>query len=513
MPTDISQNNKRIAKNTLVLYFRTFVTMIVGLYTSRVMLQALGVDNYGINNVVGGIVAMSGLLSNSLSKSCSRYITYAIGIGNLTNSRNVYSTVVNVQLIMVIIVTVVLELIGVWFLNTTADIPEGRMQAANWVMHCSVLVCAIGLLSVPYNSTIVAHERMTVYAYMSIVDVLLKLANCFAVLYYGGDKLILFAILGVIEGVAIWFFYGWYCSRQFDEVKYNFQLDKALLKEMSGFTGWNMLGSTAALFNDHGVNMLINVFFGVTYNAARGIAITVNSCVQSFIANFGMAFQPQITKSYAQENYVYCYSLTNRGTKFTWLMMYVFIVPVCMEAEQLLSLWLVEVPEYAPTFLRLVMFESLAIQSGHTLVTLIHAEGKVKRYQIEVFFTVGLIFPLVWLSYYLGAPVWSCNVIFISIYFTLVNIVKFRALLRVTDFPLKSFFVDVLKPCLLVSFLSFSLPLLIGYFWEDSVLRFFVMSPISVAWTIIICCIFGLTKNERSFFIDKVAHLIKLKTK
>lgn len=508
MPDNQSKNNK-IAKNTLLLYFRTFITMIVGLYTGRVMLQALGVDNYGINNVVGGIVAMSGLLSNSLSRSCSRYITYAIGKGDLDNSRNVFSTVVNVQIIMAITVSLVLEIIGVWFLNTTADIPEGRIYAANWVMHCSIIVCAVGLISVPYNSTIVAHEHMSIYAYMSIIDVMLKLGNCFAILYYGGDRLILYALLGVAESIAIRLFYGWYCSKHFEEAKYKLSLDKSLLKEMSGFTGWNMLGTTSAMLNNHGVNMLINVFFGVTYNAARGIANTVNSCVQEFISNFGIAFQPQITKSYAQGDFDYCYSLTNRGTKFTCLMMFVFIVPVCIEAEQILGIWLVEVPEYAPTFLRLVMFESLAIQSGHTLVTLIHAEGKVKQYQIEVLFTVGLIFPIVWILYYLGAPVWTCNIVFIFIYFTLVNWVKFRAILRVTDFPLTLFFKEVLMPCLLVLVVAFLLPLIISLLWEDSICRFFVMAPFSIVWTILTCYVLGLTHSERNFLKEKVVAMIK----
>lgn len=507
--SDNQEKNKQIAKNTILLYFRTFITMVVGLYTGRVMLQALGIEDYGINNVVGGIVAMSGLLSNSLSRSCSRYITYAIGKGDLNNSRNVFSTVVNVQVIMAITVSLVLEIIGIWFLNTTAEIPEGRIYAANWVMHCSIAVCAVGLISVPYNSTIVAHEHMSIYAYMSIVDVVLKLVNCFAILYYGGDKLILFALLGVAESIAIRLFYGWYCSKHFEEAKYKLSLDKSLLREMSGFTGWNMLGTTSAMLNNHGVNMLINTFFGVTYNAARGIANTVNGCVQEFISNFGIAFQPQITKSYAQGNYEYCYSLTNRGTKFTCLMMFIFIVPVCMEADQILGLWLVEVPEYAAIFLRLVMFESLAIQSGHTLVTLIHAEGKVKRYQIEVLFTVGLIFPIVWVLYYLGAPVWTCNVVFISIYITLVNWVKFRAILRSTDFPITRFFRDVLTPCLLVLVVSFSLPLIISIFWEDSICRFFVMTPFSIIWTILVCYVLGLTESERGFLVEKVATLLK----
>lgn len=511
MPESSSENNKRIAKNTLVLYFRTFITMIVGLYTGRVMLQALGVENYGINNVIGGIVAMSGLLTAAMSKSCSRYITYALGKGDLANSRKVFSTVVNAQIIMAILVALALESVGIWFLNTTADIPEGRLYAANWVMHCAVVTVVLGLISVPYSSTIVAHERMSIYAYMSIVDVTLKLIICFAVLYYGGDRLILFAVLQVCVSLGMRLFYGWYCTRSFEEAKYEAKIDKPLLKELTAFSGWNMLGSSASIFNSHGLNMLINVFFGVTFNAARGVANTVNNCVQNFIGNFGTAFQPQITKSYAKGDYEYCFSLANRGTKFTWLMMYVFIVPVCMEADMLLSIWLVEVPDYAALFLRLAMFESLAVQSGHILYVIIQADGNIKRYQIEVAFTAGLIFPLTWALFALGAPVWTCYAVYIGVYLTLINWVKFRGILRVSDFPLKKFFVEVFKPCLIVSAVSFVLPLIIAYYWEDSILRFFVMVPVSVLWTIITCYVLGLTQNERKFFIEKCHTIVYTK--
>lgn len=511
MSSDNLSNNKRIAKNTLMLYFRTFVTMIVGLYTGRVMLDALGVENYGINNVVGGIVAMSGLLTSALSKSCSRYITYTLGKGDLSQSRNVFSTVMNAQIIMALIVAIALETVGLWFLNTTADIPGGRLNAANWVLHCSVISVLLGLISVPYNSTIVAHEHMSIYAYMSIVDVVLKLAICLAIMYYGGDRLILLSCLTVGVAVCMRIFYGWYCTRHFEEAKYELRMDRSLLRELTAFSGWNMLGSSAWLFNTHGLNMLINVFFGVTFNAARGVANTVNSCVQSFIGNFGTAFQPQITKSYAKGDLEYCYSLTNKGTKFTWLMMYIFVVPVCMEADILLDLWLVEPPAYAALFLRLAMFESLAVQSGHVLYVLIQANGNIKRYQIEIALTATLIFPLTWLVYALGAPVWSCYVIFISIYITLINWVKFRGVLRVTDFPLRKFFIEVFKPCLVVSIVSFTVPLIVNYFWEESVSRFFIMVPLSVLWTVATCYVFGLTSGERKFFVEKAKKILRRK--
>ncbi|MGL6178936.1 MAG: hypothetical protein ACRC13_06920, partial [Tannerellaceae bacterium] len=331
MSNDISQNNKRIAKNTLVLYFRTFITMIVGLYTGRVMLQALGIEGYGINSVIGGIVAMSSLITSTMSQSISRYITFELGGGSKDRLRTLFSTAINVQIVLAILVAIVLEIAGVWFLNSEANIPEGRMYAANWVLQCSIMTLIISLVSSPFNALIIAHERMSVYAYMSIVDVALKLIICFALLSYQGDRLILLAVLQIFVALVMQILYGVYCNKKFEEAHYNpFTLDSGLMKELAVFSGWNMFGNAAWVFNTQGVSMLVNVYFGVVFNAARGLAATVNGAVQGFVGNFTTAFSPQITKSYAADNKEYAIYLVNRGTKFTWLMMYVFIVPVCM---------------------------------------------------------------------------------------------------------------------------------------------------------------------------------------
>lgn len=379
MSQDISQNNKRIAKNTLALYFRTFITMIVGLYTSRVMLQALGVDDYGVNNVVGGIVAMSSLITGTMSQAISRYITFTIGQKDPERLKAMFSTSVNAQMVMSVLAVVVLEIFGLWFLNSQANIPEGRMTAAHWVFQCSLISLVISLISSPYNALLVAHEHMGIYAYTSIAEVSLKLIIVFLIVSYDGDRLILLSVLSVCVGLGMRIFYGWYCSKHFEESEYNPRIfDKGLLKELTVFSCWNLLNNGAWVFATQGVNMLINVFFGVAYNAARGIAQTVNGAVQSFVGNFTMAFSPQITKSYAAGEKEYAIHLANRGTKFAWLMMYIFIVPVCCEAETLLWLWLGQVPEWSVLFLRFAMFESLAVSSGGNLFRLIQADGKVK---------------------------------------------------------------------------------------------------------------------------------------
>lgn len=502
-------NNKRIAKNTIALYFRTFITMIVGLYTGRVMLQALGVDNYGINNVVGGIVAMSSLITATMSQAISRYITYALGKGDKDQLKTMFSTAVNAQIVMSIIAIIVLEIGGLWFLNTAAQIPQGRENAAFWVFQCSLISLTIGLVCSPYNSLLVAHERMGIYAYTSIAEALLKLAICFFILAYSGDRLILLAILTVLVGLGMQIFYGWYCGKNFDEAHYNPKIfDKGLLKELTVFSGWNLLNNGAYTFATQGVNMLINVFFGVAYNAARGIANTVNTAVQSFVTNFTIAFSPQITKSYASGDKAYAIHLGNRGTKFSWLMMYIFIVPVCCEADTLLKLWLGEAPEWSALFLRFAMFESLAVCSGQNLFRLIQADGQVKSYTVHAAITAGFIFPFTWIAYILGAPVWLSCVIFIIDFFTL-NLVRFYDIKKLMPFSIRQHIKEALIPCLVVSITSFIVPLCVCYYMKPGTIRFLVNVPICVFWTVICCIVFGLTNNERKFFGDKAKLVIE----
>lgn len=503
-------NNKRIAKNTIALYFRTFITMIVGLYTGRVMLQALGIDNYGINNVVGGIVGMSALITGTMSQAISRYITVAIGKGDKDGMLTMFSTSINAQIIMALLVGLLLEVAGVWFLNSEANIPEGRMYAANIVLQCGIITLAISLISSPYNSLLIAHERMGIYAYTSIIEAILKLSICFLVMGYGGDKLIFFAILQVLVSLGMRFFYGWYCGRNFQEAHYSPKIfEKKLLKELTIFSGWSLMNNGAYVFATQGVNMLINVFFGVAFNAARGVAMQVNGAVQSFVGNFTIAFNPQITKNYAAGNVDYAVQLANRGTKFSWLMMYVFLVPVCAEADILLKLWLGTVPVMAGVFLRLTMFESLAVASGQNLYRLIQANGKIRHYTTRSCIVAGMIFPMVWIAFKFGAPVWLSYVIFIADYMFL-NMLRYYEIKRLMRFSVIEHFKVCIIPCLVVSVVSFALPLLINNIMEPSLLRFFINIPLSVLWTLICCILFGLTKTERQFIWDKIKSRIPL---
>ena len=500
-----SLNNKRIAKNTILLYIRTFFTMIVGLYTSRVMLEALGVENYGINNVVGGIVSFSSLITATMAASSSRYLTYSLGEGVLEKLKNVFVTAMNVQLVMGFIAVVFLEIVGVWFLNVAAEIPLERMLAANWVLQCSVISTFVALVSVPFSSLVIAHERMEVYAYMSILEVLMKLAICFLIATYDGDRLILYSILWMLSSLFTNIIYAVFCFRNFSEVEYHCRIDKKLFKDIACYSGWNMFSNITWMLNTQGVNMLVNIFFGVTFNATRGIAITVNGAVQNFVSNFTTAFSPQITKSYASGNYDYCYSIVNKGAKYTCYLMLVFLVPICIETESILRLWLVELPPMLVLFVRLSLLESFVLQSSNTLLKLIQTTGNIKHYALNVAFFTSLVFPLTWICYRLEAPVWISYPIFIFFYLSVI-IFRFKALSVLTTYQWKSFISEVIYPCLRVFVFSWIFPLVIAVYFSSSLLRFLILIPVSVLSVFFSIYVCGLNNKERALLKE---HMIK----
>ena len=504
MELEPNSRNKRIAKNTLYLYIRTFFTMIVGLYTGRILLEALGIDNYGIYNVVGGIIAFSTLITANLGAASSRYITYSLGNGDKSEAIRVFSNSFWIQVFIAIIALIVIEICGLFFLNNIANIPEDRMVAANWVFQCSVITMIINLIGLSYHASIIAHERMSVFAYVGIVDALLKLGICYIILHFGGDRLILYSVLLLCIIILINIFNIVYSHVSFDEVKIMRRIDRQLVKEMFGYAGWNFMTQTTYVLNTQGINLLINIFFGVIFNAARGIAVTVSTCTQSFVGNFTMAFNPQITKLYAAGDYKECYSLVNKGGKFSWYLLLIFAVPVIIEANTLLSLWLVDVPDDAALFLQLSMIEAVALISSQVLVKLIQAVGDMKEYSIKSSIFSALAFPLVWLAYKLGAPVWFSYPVLI-IFNLLVIIYRFGALRKVSTYDTRSYLIDVMKPCAVITLLSFIVPGLIAYIWPPSVLRFFVLVPITVIYVISIEYLLGLTKSEKDVVKVKIS--------
>ena len=318
---DTSFNNRKIAKNTLLLYFRMLLTMAVSLYTSRIILNTLGVEDFGIYNVVGGVVAMFSIISGSLSAAISRFITYELGREGYDRLKVIFSSAVTIQVILAFLICILAEVGGVWFLNTQMNIPVERVVAANWVLQCSIFTFMINLISIPYNAAIIAHERMKAFAYVSILEVVLKLLVAFALYIVIFDKLKVYAVLLLIVALIIRFVYAYYCKRHFKECTYRFIYDKEVLREMAGFAGWNLIGSSAGVLKDQGVNIVINLFCGTTVNAARGIAVQVNNATQSFVRNFMTALNPQITKSYASSDSEYLMKLLYKGSRLSFYML------------------------------------------------------------------------------------------------------------------------------------------------------------------------------------------------
>ena len=352
MPENEVFSNRRIAKNTLVLYARMIFMTLLGLYTSRVILQVLGVTDYGVYSVVGGVISMMGILTKSLSTAVSRYLTFELGKGDSKRLADVFSTSVNVQLMISAVIVIVGSTLGMWFLNHKMNIPPERLEAANWVMWCSIISFVIALINVPYNAAIISHEQMSVYAYMSIFEAILQLLIVLSLYLSPFDKLKSYSILGITSAIIVRAVYMIYCRRHFQECRYRFFLNVPLLKELTGFASWNFFGEGAWVLNNQGLDILINMYFGVTLNAARGIAGQVNAISTKFVSNFMTALSPQITKTYAVGDLTNMHQLVCRGAKFSFFLTMLFAIPLGFEAEGILSIWLGIVPNYSVLFVR-----------------------------------------------------------------------------------------------------------------------------------------------------------------
>lgn len=504
MSNQTSDNNKRIAKNTLLLYVRMLFTMAVSLFTSRVILNTLGVEDYGINNVVGGIVTMFSVLSGSLSSSISRFITFELGKGNIERLKTIFSTGVNIQLGMSVLIIIIAEAVGIWFLNTKMNIPTDRMVAANWVFQCAILTFVLNLLSVPYNAAIIAHEKMSAFAYISVVEVSLKLIIVYMLMISPFDKLETYAVLLLLVGAVIRFIYGYYCKRHFEECTYHFVFDKPVLKEMTGFAGWNFLGNGAYMLNTQGVNILMNLYFGVAVNAVRGIATQVDAALKQFVNNFTTAVNPQITKSYAQGDLDYMHKLVCRSAKFSAFLMMFFAVPIILETNTILTIWLKTVPDYAVIFLQWIIISSfMDTVLANSLVTSMFATGKIKRYQIIVT-TVGcLVFPLSWIAFKLGFEPQVGYILYFIIY-TILLFVRLYLLKDMVKLPVMMYIREVLYKLAPIIVVGFSIPGILILAMDAGWLRLILVCLLSVLVTAASEYFIGLSNKEKNFVAEKI---------
>lgn len=489
-------DNKRIAQNTAVLYLRMLVMMFIGFFTARVMLNALGVNDYGINNVVGGLVSMFSLLSSSLSSATSRFMTFGLGKGDLGNLKKIFSTTVNIHIILAIVVVMAIETIGVWFLNHKMTIPSDRLYAANWVLQCSVVSFAIGLLSVPYNSAIIAHEKMSAFAYMTIFDAVFKLIIVFCIYYYSGDKLILFSFLMLLQSIIRQAIYWIYCKRKFTECVYTYGRDRELEKSIFNFAGWNFIGCTAGLMKDQGVNVVINLFTGPTVNAARGIAMQVNGIINQFTGNFMMALNPQITKSYAVGDFLRMHQLIYQGTRLSYYLFMIFAIPVFFEIQNILYIWLGQVPEHTILFARLVLILSLAEIISNALITAQLATGKIKKYQVVVGGILLLNLPISYFLLYIGM-IPEITIIVAIVISQICLAARLWFLRSMIKFSIRQFLKNVYFNVVIVTVIASVLPSICYITINSSIIRFFTICIVSVISSMITIYFIGCCKEER----------------
>lgn len=496
-----SENNKRIAKNTILLYIRMLFMMLISLYTSRVILNTLGVEDFGIYNVVGGVVAMFSILSSSLSSAISRYITFELGKEDKTRLKQVFSASVTIQLVLSAIIVVLIETVGVWFLNCKMNIPHGRLFAANWLLQFSIINFVINLISVPYNATIIAHEKMSAFAYISIYEGLGKLAVAFLIGIAPFDRLIFYGLLLCVIAASVRFIYGYYCKKHFEECEYHFRWDKALLKNMFGFAGWNFIGSSAGILRNQGVNILLNLYFGPIVNAAGGVANQVNNAVAGFSNNFMTAVNPQIIKLYSKGELKESFKLVFNSSRLSFMLMVVLTTPLIIEAPFILKIWLKTVPEYSVDFARLILLLTLAECTCIPLVTLNQATGNIRNYQLVAGGIHMLNFPFSWLALKFGSQPQIVYVIAIGL--AIINLyARLIMLNRSLRLSVKDFTVQTVLPCLLVVAVVYGF----CFISMKLVLNHFVNLAIVVVISSAVVFLLGLKSNERNFILKKIRH-------
>ncbi len=502
-----SENNKRIAKNTLLLYCRMLFMMVVSLYTSRVVLNALGVEDFGIYNVVGGVVAMFSMLSGSLSAAITRFITYELGTGNKENLKKIFSSSVTIQIGLALLIVLLAEAIGVWFLNAKMNIPDARMVAANWVFQFSILTFAINLISVPYNASIIAHERMSAFAYISILEAIGKLAIAFLIVISPMDKLIFYAILMCAVALIVRFAYGAYCKKHFEECTYHFIFDKDLLKRMFGFAGWNFIGASSAVLRDQGGNVVINLFCGPAVNAARGIAFQVNNAISGFVTNFMTALNPQITKSYAAGDRDYMMTLIYQGARLSFYMLLLLSLPVLVNTHYILGIWLKIVPDHAVLFVQLVLIFAMSESISNPLITAMLATGKIRNYQIVVGGLQLMNLPVSYILLRMG--MFPEIVIIVTIVISQCCLAARLLMLRgIIGLSVRKYLKKVYINVLAVTAIASIFPFLLTSQMKEGFLNFILLCLIAVVCTGITIYYVGCSKEERQFVLNKLYTVI-----
>ncbi len=499
-------DNARLAKNTMFLYFRMIFIMAVTLYTSRVVLRVLGVEDFGIFNVVAGVVAMFGFLNSSMSATTQRFISFSLGRGD-DNLNKVFSTCVLTHALIALGVLVLVESVGLWFLYNKMIIPEVRMDAAFWVFQFSALSTVVTVMSIPFNADIIAHEKMSAFAYISIVEVCLKLLIVFLLDVGNIDKLVLYGFLLLLVQCGIFLTYMGYCLRHFKESRFRFVYEKKLFSEVFSFAGWNLWGYLASILYTQGLNILLNVFFGPVVNAARGLANQVDGAIRLFASNFQMAINPQIVKTYAAKDLESMHKLVFRSSKFSFFLLLALSLPVMIEAPMILRLWLSTVPDWTASFLRLMLVVVIVDSVANPLMTSAAATGRIKLYQSVLGGIQLLIVPVAYVVLRMGGEPNSVFVVHICICL-IAFAVRLFIVRGMIGLSIKKYLMEVCVKSGVVTVVATVLPLTLYFSMTNSLLSAIVVVFVSLGSVAVSAYAIGLTKSERVFVSDKIGQIL-----
>jgi len=476
MPNTI--NNIRIAKNTLLLYFRTFLMVAISLFTSRIVLKILGVEDYGIYSVVGGVVIMFSFLNASMASATQRFLSVEIGRKKPLQLKKVFSISLSIHLLIAIVIIILAETIGLWFLNTQMNIPSNRMLAAQWVYQFSIFTFVISVIQVPYYASIIANEKMNFFAYMGILEVILKLIIVYMLVLFEFDKLILYSILICSVSLLILIIHIEYCKKKFDECKYNFYRDKPLFFSLLNFSGWSLFGTLAWVMMGQGLNILLNIFFGPTVNAARGIAFQVNATLSTFVYNLRKAVDPQIVKTCATGDKEYMNILIFESSKYSYFLLLFFSLPIILETNTILSAWLTIVPEYSIIFIQLMLINTLIQCCDIGIV--FTAVGKIKANQ---FFGGVIYLFIVPISYYFLNNGYSPETVFyvqiVSSIFVIfgINLILLKKIIAINP---SLYFKQLLFPIIKVTIVASLIPILFKINMKEGLERFIFVTSSSI---------------------------------
>lgn len=506
-------DNSRIAKNTLFLYFRMLLIMAVQLYASRVVLQQLGEVDYGIYSVVAGLVALFGFVNASMTASTQRFLTFHLEQGDSARLKQIFATCIHIHVLISLLLVVLAETLGLWYLNTHMVIPTGRLQAAFWVFQLSILSTVVSIMTFPYMADIIAHEKMSAFARISIVEALLKLLIVFVLTLALMDKLVLYALLVVAVQLVICFCYKGYANRRFDESHYRYYHERPLFREILGFAGWNLWGNTAAVMANQGLNLLLNFFFGPAVNAARAVSVQVQSVLMQFANNFQTAINPQITKTYSGGRLTEMHSLVLRSAKFSYLMLLALCLPLLFEAPFLLDLWLDKVPAYSVVFVRLMVIITLIDMTANPLMISAAATGRVKVYQSVVGSILLMIVPVSYVVLRMGGEPWAVYVVHLTIC-CVAYVVRLLLVRPLIQLSIGRFVTGVLLRCLGVTVAASVLPLVLWFFHPlEGLWGALLMIVVCVACALASAYGLGLSGEERRFVMDKITGLLRHRAK